>query len=582
MSRFLISNLREGPEEFRRQLPISGETIEIRLGPDGQTYFSARLDEQIMHRLDPSADTAALPAERVGADDFGPFLWVSDIVMRPSRPGDSPHYGMQRFPVDVAYVLDLSYLDDQTVDFTKLHPVAAIDIDDLPEDAEPIHQDDQLSVPPPPAPTNLTEDPADDDSPTTDGTPVELAADDLPADPAAPTVADDHEITDNHEITDDHSAPAADPDRVPGASRPSDDGATPPDTAPVIPAAAAEPSPLATQTEPAPVLDEPAADDTHRHTDVLPDPEPGAAGAVHDEQSGAAAPRNGEDTGPVRTATTARPPASPTAGADTAAKAPRRPFDAPPAPPAPRAPFGATLTAPPTRPPHNGGPPVLTSTWPEGARSPHPGTARQTPPWNGALPPPIIPTTPSRRAPSAKALTIGAVVLTGVVLVGVAVWNVAGSDSGTDQAPTTTQARPTAEDVQRLNDALPKGYSETSCTTDETSANASVTCGPNTDPGGPTTATYTLYPDQQALAQAFTDTIATYTRVTCPGNIQSPGPWRRNAAPDVVAGTLFCGTQSGQAVVAWTSDAESLLNVAEAGAQGPSMDQLYTWWGTHS
>ena len=55
MSRFLISNLREGPEEFRRQLPISGQTIEIRLGPDGQPYFSARLDEQIMHRLDPSA-----------------------------------------------------------------------------------------------------------------------------------------------------------------------------------------------------------------------------------------------------------------------------------------------------------------------------------------------------------------------------------------------------------------------------------------------------------------------------------------------------------------------------------------------
>ena len=49
-----------------------------------------------------------------------------------------------------------------------------------------------------------------------------------------------------------------------------------------------------------------------------------------------------------------------------------------------------------------------------------------------------------------------------------------------------------------------------------------------------------------------------------------------------MAGTLFCGTQSGQAVVAWTSDAESLLNVAEAGAQVPSMDELYTWWGTHS
>ena len=70
--------------------------------------------------------------------------------------------------------------------------------------------------------------------------------------------------------------------------------------------------------------------------------------------------------------------------------------------------------------------------------------------------------------------------------------------------------------------------------------------------------------------------------MTCPGNIQSPGPWRRNAAPDIVAGTLFCGTQEGQAVVVWTSDAQSLLNVTEAGAQGPSLDQLYAWWGTHS
>ncbi|PJE00932.1 MAG: hypothetical protein CK429_35820, partial [Mycobacterium sp.] len=60
------------------------------------------------------------------------------------------------------------------------------------------------------------------------------------------------------------------------------------------------------------------------------------------------------------------------------------------------------------------------------------------------------------------------------------------------------------------------------------------------------------------------------------------GAWRRNAAPTKVAGTLFCGTRAGQAAVVWTSDAQSLLNVTEAGAQGPSLDQLYAWWGTHS
>ncbi|MDZ4270824.1 MAG: hypothetical protein U1D00_35020 [Mycobacterium sp.] len=569
MSRFLISNLREGPEELRRQLPISAETVDIRIGPDGQTYFSARLDEQIMYRLEPSADTAALPADHLGADDTGPYLWVSDIVMRPSRPGDAPHYGMQHFPVDMAYVLDLSYLDDQTVDFAKLQPIAAIDIDDLPEEADSTPQDRQLASPPPAA----TSDDLDED----EGTAAETASADLPDAAAPPAPSDDHDIAG------DHSTSLDDLDRVPDDSPTSTDVATPSDPAPVVPAAAAEPEPPAPPTDPAPVPAAPiGAGHTRVPTDALPDLARSTTGTLPDAPPPAAAHRDGEVTGPVRTATTARPPARPAGGPDNADRSQRRPLDPPAAPPTPRGPFGATLTGPPTRPPHHGGPPVRKSTWPEGARSPRSAPARQTPPYNGALPPRIIPTTPGRRAPSARALTIGAVVLAGLTLVGIAVWNVAGSDSDPAATPTTAQAKPTDEDLQRLNGALPKGYSESSCTTDETAADASVNCGPNTDAGGPATATYTLYADQQALTQAFTNTIATFDRVTCPGNIQSPGPWRRNAAPDIVAGTLFCGTQAGQAVVVWTSDAQSLLNVAEAGAQGPSLDQLYDWWSTHS
>ncbi|MEU0497905.1 hypothetical protein [Mycobacterium sp. NPDC006124] len=174
--------------------------------------------------------------------------------------------------------------------------------------------------------------------------------------------------------------------------------------------------------------------------------------------------------------------------------------------------------------------------------------------------------------------------LTGLILIVIAVWTVAGS-SDSDQTITTTsaQAKPDAEALKRLNAALPKGYSESSCSPDEAAADATVTCGPNTDPGGPVKATYTLYPDKRALTGAFTETIGKFEQVTCPGNIQSPGPWRRNAAPDTVAGTLFCGIQAGQAVVVWTSDAQLLLNVVESGAQDPSsLDQLYAWWGTHS
>ncbi|WP_235683224.1 hypothetical protein [Mycolicibacterium fluoranthenivorans] len=58
------------------------------------------------------------------------------------------------------------------------------------------------------------------------------------------------------------------------------------------------------------------------------------------------------------------------------------------------------------------------------------------------------------------------------------------------------------------------------------------------------------------------------------------GPWRRNANPAVVAGTLYCGIDGGEAVIAWTTDSELLLSVVEA--DGRSMDGLYRWRSTHS
>jgi hypothetical protein len=70
--------------------------------------------------------------------------------------------------------------------------------------------------------------------------------------------------------------------------------------------------------------------------------------------------------------------------------------------------------------------------------------------------------------------------------------------------------------------------------------------------------------------------------VTCPGRIQSPGPWRRNATPNQVAGTLICATRGDLATVAWTTDEKNLVNVAAGGQNGPTLAQLYTWWSSHS
>jgi hypothetical protein len=50
----------------------------------------------------------------------------------------------------------------------------------------------------------------------------------------------------------------------------------------------------------------------------------------------------------------------------------------------------------------------------------------------------------------------------------------------------------------------------------------------------------------------------------------------------VPVGTVFCGMRAGRPLVAWTNDAELLLNVAQNDAPGPTLEQLYGWWSTHS
>lgn len=47
-----------------------------------------------------------------------------------------------------------------------------------------------------------------------------------------------------------------------------------------------------------------------------------------------------------------------------------------------------------------------------------------------------------------------------------------------------------------------------------------------------------------------------------------------------MAGTLYCGTRDGVAVIAWTTTADLLLNVVEGDVS--EMADLYRWWSSHS
>jgi hypothetical protein len=96
------------------------------------------------------------------------------------------------------------------------------------------------------------------------------------------------------------------------------------------------------------------------------------------------------------------------------------------------------------------------------------------------------------------------------------------------------------------------------------------------------TATYSLVKDKATLDAAFNAVLAASTRVNCPGNIQSPGPWRRNATPDKTSGTLFCGLRDDRPTVVWTDDARLVVSSVRAGPQSPTFDELYAWWSSHS
>jgi hypothetical protein len=169
-------------------------------------------------------------------------------------------------------------------------------------------------------------------------------------------------------------------------------------------------------------------------------------------------------------------------------------------------------------------------------------------------------------------------------------WLVHSSDDNADQstvnqpAPSTSASGAPDADTQTLMRLLPAGYPAGSCKPANApkSVLAQANCATNSDPGGPVTASYSLAKDKNSLDAAFNGVVRSSTRVNCPGNIQSPGPWRRNATPDKISGTLFCGLDGDRPTIAWTDEARLVMSSVHAGSQAPTFDELYAWWSSHS
>lgn len=160
-----------------------------------------------------------------------------------------------------------------------------------------------------------------------------------------------------------------------------------------------------------------------------------------------------------------------------------------------------------------------------------------------------------------------------------------GIDTTTTTATSTPPSMPRPEAQKRLLSLLPSGYPPGTCRQGELlpGALASITCGQNTDPGGPTVTNYWLFSDQQSMLPAFTGFMDSATIEICPGRRASPGTWWHTKDPKIIVGQLACGTyKGGEQQVMWTNQQTLVLALAGGKPPGLNLDRLYKWWTSHS
>jgi hypothetical protein len=141
-------------------------------------------------------------------------------------------------------------------------------------------------------------------------------------------------------------------------------------------------------------------------------------------------------------------------------------------------------------------------------------------------------------------------------------------------SPTTT---PASQPLQRLYQVLPRAYTSDNCSPADSpnhQALATVECKTTSDPGSPTYAAFSLYPNAAALDKAFQDGISEDAVTPCPHGGDSPGIWRSEGAPNAPAGSVLCGTYNKGPDLLWTQNKDLLIG----DIQGPDLNALYQFW----
>jgi serine/threonine kinase PknH len=189
-------------------------------------------------------------------------------------------------------------------------------------------------------------------------------------------------------------------------------------------------------------------------------------------------------------------------------------------------------------------------------------------------------------------LIIGAVAVVVIVAVlSVSIWLLMKPAPQQHPKPTAGKtappsAAPPADAQARLQSLLPSGYLPGTCTPATPDAGslwagavAMVSCGQNTQPGGPSRASYALFPTPDTLKKAFKADISNLSLVHCPGEAKSPNGWHYDESPDVVAGEIACGTLNDHGALIWT--VEQKLMLSDVTGDPATVADLHTWWDAY-
>jgi serine/threonine-protein kinase len=198
---------------------------------------------------------------------------------------------------------------------------------------------------------------------------------------------------------------------------------------------------------------------------------------------------------------------------------------------------------------------------------------------------------PVARRKGNRWLIVAATVLVVVPLVAIGVW-LAMKPSGQSQprasaAATTPPSTPGLSDDQaRLLGLVPPGYPPGACTPatpgpggEWANAVAVVSCGQNTQPGGPSQATYGLFPNPDNLKKTFDGQISNVSLVNCPGEGASPAGWHYDQTPNVIVGLIACGMNNSRPNVVWTTNDKLMLG--DVSGDSTTVEDLHKWWASY-